>query len=465
MNAFTPHESTIERLSSGNPQIDLILGGGFPAHSVNVIMGLPGTGKTILVEQLMFHNATAERPALYLTTMSEPLPKVIRYLQNFAFFDETKLGEAVLYEDIGERLAEEGIEALMTRVREALLDNPPAILVIDSFKVLHDLEPSSRQLRKLMHEMAGLLSACDTTAFLLGEYNDAHIAMLPEFSVADSIVQLNRSVSNRRDERYLRVHKLRGSAYREGIHSFRIGSNGLEVFPRLVSPKMPEGYQPDVVRMTTGTPGLDALVGGGFERGSSTMLVGPSGSGKTSVALAFALEGVRRGEHSLYINFQEDPTQLRRRIASLDRSVSPMDERLHLFYHSPVELMIDSILVEVFALVREGKVQRLVIDSLGDLGKAVDDPQRMHDYIYALIQHLRVHGVTSMMVAERGSLLSNEATDKDIQVSYLSDNLLLLEIQGHERLRRFVRVAKSRGAAHDLDMHELVMKSDGIFLR
>lgn len=458
-------ESTIERVPSGNAQIDLILGGGFPASSVNVIMGLPGTGKTILVEQLMFHNATAERPALYLTTLSEPLPKVIRYLQNFSFFDESKLGEAILYEDIGERLAADGVEALLARVREALLDRPPSILVIDSFKVLHDLEPSQRLLRRLTHELAALLSACDTTAFLLGEYTDAHIATMAEFSVADSIVQLSRNASTRRDERFLRVHKLRGSAYREGVHSFRIGGGGLEVFPRLVSPRLPEGYQATVERLSFGTPGLDELIGGGVERGSSTVLMGPSGSGKTSLALAFALEGVRRGEHSLYVNFQEDPTQLRRRIASLDRNVSPHDERLQLLYRSPVELMIDSILVDIFALIQQGKVQRLVIDSMGDLAKAVGDTQRLHDYTYALIQHLRVHGVTCLLLAERGSLTSDALDANDIQISYLADNLLTLETRGEERRRRFLRVAKVRGSAHELDPYELVMKADGIFLR
>ncbi|RYE75608.1 MAG: hypothetical protein EOO74_09780, partial [Myxococcales bacterium] len=267
-------DSSVERISSGNEQIDLILGGGFPANSVNVIMGLPGTGKTILVEQLLFHNATSERPALYLTTLSEPLAKVIRYLQNFSFFDESKLGDAVQYEDIGERLNQEGVEALLARVREALLDRPPSILVIDSFKVLHDLEPSARLLRRLTHELAALLSACDTTAFLLGEYTDAHIATLAEFSVADSIVQLSRNASNRRDERFIRVHKLRGSGYREGIHSFRIGSGGLEVFPRLVSPRTPDDYRAVVEKLSVGTPGLDELMGGGVERGSCTVVMG-----------------------------------------------------------------------------------------------------------------------------------------------------------------------------------------------
>ncbi|RYE87968.1 MAG: hypothetical protein EOO75_13815, partial [Myxococcales bacterium] len=213
------------------------------------------------------------------------------------------------------------------------------------------------------------------------------------------------------------------------------------------------------------TPGLDELMGGGVERGSCTVVMGPSGSGKTSLALAFALEGVRRGEQSLYVNFQEDPNQLRRRIASLDRDVSPTHERLHLLYRSPVELMIDSILVDIFRLIDEGKVQRLVIDSMGDLGKAVDDQQRLHEYTYALIQHLRAHGVTTMLLAERGSLTSERVEASDIQISYLCDNLLTLEARGEERRRRFLRVTKVRGSAHELDPYELVMKSDGIFLR
>ncbi len=117
--AYDP-PSALARITTGNRQADEILGGGFPADSINVVMGQPGTGKTIFVEQLVFHNAGADRPILYLTTMSEPLPKVVRYLQQFPFFDESKIGSEIIYEDIGPELAKGGIDALVPRIQESV---------------------------------------------------------------------------------------------------------------------------------------------------------------------------------------------------------------------------------------------------------------------------------------------------------------------------------------------------------
>ena len=140
-----------QRMSAGNDEADHILGGGFPSNSINIIMGHPGSGKTIFAEQLIFHNAGADRPILYLTTLSEPLTKVVRYLQEFRFFDEAKLGTQVIYEDIGPRLAKDGAGALITLLRDAIKELSPKIIVIDSFKAVHDLEESTVERRKLVY--------------------------------------------------------------------------------------------------------------------------------------------------------------------------------------------------------------------------------------------------------------------------------------------------------------------------
>src|SRR5215218_7882154 len=136
-------DETIERMSSGNQETDYILGGGFPANSINIVMGHPGSGKTIFAEQLIFHNASDDRPILYFTTLSEPLAKVVRYLQGFQFFDEAKLGTQVIYEDLGEVLAGDGPTALLPFLENAIKTLSPKIIVIDSFKAVHDLTPSA----------------------------------------------------------------------------------------------------------------------------------------------------------------------------------------------------------------------------------------------------------------------------------------------------------------------------------
>ncbi|HEV2644470.1 MAG TPA: ATPase domain-containing protein, partial [Candidatus Elarobacter sp.] len=243
------------RISTGNAQADDILGGGFPANSINIIMGKPGTGKTIFAQQLLFHNANADRPLLYLTTLSEPMTKVVSYAQRLGFFDIDKIGTRVMYDDLGAELAANGPSALAPRVLEAIKALSPSIIVIDSFKAVHDLAESAPEMRRAISELAGVVSAYDVTVFLLGEYTQEHIELFPEFAVADSIVQLERNPLGARDERYFRVLKLRGSGYREGQHAFRITNNGLRIFPRLVTPSITT-YAPVLERTSTGIEGL-----------------------------------------------------------------------------------------------------------------------------------------------------------------------------------------------------------------
>ena len=231
------------RIQTGNPQADAILAGGFPLNSINIVMGQPGTGKTIFAEQLLFHNATGDRPSLYVTTLSEPMSKVVSYVQRFAFFDADKLAMAIVYEDLGPDLAETGPTALLDWLDGAIKTRSPKIIVIDSFRAIHDLALPPEASRRFISRFAGMLSAYDVTAFLLGEYTQDDIRRYPEFAVADSIVELARQTLSSRDERYLRVLKLRGSAYCEGQHAFRITDHGLELYPRLVAPRIPEHYE------------------------------------------------------------------------------------------------------------------------------------------------------------------------------------------------------------------------------
>jgi circadian clock protein KaiC len=457
----TPAPDLIGRMSSGNPEADYILGGGFPENSINIIMGHPGSGKTIFAEQLIFENATEDRPILYFTTLSEPLPKVVRYLQNFGFFDESKLGSQVVFEDIGPQLAKDGAAALIPLLQNAIKTVAPKVIVIDSFKAVHDLASSVAERRRMVYEMTALLTAYGTTAFLLGEYNEDDILLYPEFAVADAIVELSRRRLGNRDERYFRVYKLRGSRYLEGAHGFRITSSGLDIYPRLVSPRLPEGYEPATERISTGVAGMDEMIGGGLWRGTTTLLAGPSGAGKTTIALQFALEGARQGEPTLYMNFQENPTQLIRTIRSLGVDADKAQAQgLDLVYASPVELQIDSIIVDMFRRIQQRGVRRLVIDALGDLASAASDQARLHDYLYALVQHFAVSTITSVLNFETtGNSLGGGMQN---QVSYLSDNVLLLTVDGEERTRRAVRVLKTRGSAHDTRVREISISDAGV---
>jgi circadian clock protein KaiC len=456
-------ETGLARIQSGNASVDAILGGGFPAHTINIVMGQPGTGKTIFVEQILFANAGGERPVLYFTTLSEPLAKVVRFVQQFTFYDEDQLGTTVLYEDIGSELARDGISMLVPRLAETIRTQTPALIVIDSFKALHDLSDSVTEIRHLVHDLTGLLTAYDTTAFLIGEYHQEDIRRHPEFAVADGVVELSRRMLGTRDERYFRVLKLRGSHYMEGSHTFQITGHGLDVHPRLVTPPIPLDYRIPEGRVSTGVPELDRMLDGGLLAGSATLLAGPSGSGKTTLGLQFALDGVRNGEPSLCINFQENPTQLARTVGRLAGGTAPSDG-LHVMYASPVELQIDSIIGELFHRIETDGIRRLVLDALGDLAAATSEPDRLHDYLYALIQHLAVKGITSVFTFENPEESVTGAALRAGPISYMADNLLLMNMSGEETTRRTIRVLKTRGSGHDPTVREFAIGPAGIRL-
>jgi circadian clock protein KaiC len=340
----------------------------------------------------------------------------------------------------------------------------PKVIVIDSFKAVHDLATSPHEVRLMLHEVAGLLASYNTTVLLVGEYRHEDIATYPEFAVADGIIELARNALGTRDERYLRVFKLRGSSYKQGSHAFDITTAGLQVYPRLISPIEARSYKRDITRAPSGVPGLDSMLGGGFWTGSATLVAGPTGSGKTTMGIQFVLEGLLRGERCLFVNFQENPTQLGHQLEQMGgKRDADACRRLELQYYSAVELSIDRIVVSMFQALRRNPIQRVVIDALGDLATAAGDPTRMHGYLYALVQHFAVMGVSSMFTLETDppKLALDESHGR---MSHMTDNIVFLDIRPREGvLGRTLRIAKARGIAHDLQARE--MRIDGSGLR
>jgi circadian clock protein KaiC len=363
-----------DRFSSGDRHLDAVLGGGLPANALNMIIGLPGSGKTILAEQFMFHNASPERPGVYFSTVSEPLEKTLRYGQRLGFIDAQAIGTSVFFDDLGQTLNSGGLDDALGYVRTLITDRRPGVIAIDSFKALSAYAPNPQAFRRFLQELAGILTALPATSFWVGEYGRDETATAPEFAVADAIISLTTRREAERAIRHLEVLKLRGTGFMSGEHAYRITHDGLHVFPRLAESHPVETYQLQPRRACSGIPALDKMLADGYWPGASTMVAGPSGSGKTLMGLHFIFNGAATGQSGIITTLQENTTQLDRIIKGFGWSLA--SESVELMYRSPVDLYLDEWFYELLEVIERTRARRVFIDSLGELRRAAVDELR-----------------------------------------------------------------------------------------
>jgi circadian clock protein KaiC len=452
-----------ERLATGDTGLDHILGGGLPANGINLITGLPGSGKTLLCQQISFAGATAERPAIYVSTVSEPFEKIIRYAQTLSFFDRSAIGRSIFYDDLGAAVAADGgLAAVTERIGALIAERRPGMITIDSFKALRAFARDAREFRGFLHDLAALLSAIPATSFWVGEYADDEARTAPEFAVADGIISLATERVNERTLRLIRVAKLRGSDFPSGRHAYRLSARGITVFPRLADPVTETGYRLGEERMSTGIAPLDQMLADGYAPGSSTLVAGPSGVGKTLMGLHFIFNGVAAGEPGVLATLQENPVQLERIARGFRWSLD--DEGVTVMYRSPNDVYIDEWVYQLLDLVERTGARRVMIDGLNDLQYATPDPVRFREFIYSLTQRLSRSAVSPMMTSELSDLF-HVGRLAEYGISHLADNVILLQyLRVDTRLSRTVTVLKSRGSAHDPEVREFAITSDGIVL-
>ena len=444
-----------EHLSSGHPRLDGLLGGGLPANAINVLIGLPGAGKTILAQQYVFANATPDRPALYLSTVSEPLEKIIRYGQSLEFFSAQAVGRAVFYEDLGTNLNERGLMAVSERIGELIRERKPGIIVIDSFKALSAYADAS-DFRRFLHELAGRLSAFPTNCFWVGEYAEDAIAD------AHTVISLCTARLGDRETRTLRVLKLRGGSASAGAHAYRITSNGIDVFPRLADPVEFDEYPLSGVRISSGIAALDDLLEEGYWPGASTLCAGPSGAGKTLMGLHFIFNGARDGDPGVIASLQENPVQLERIVRGFGWTLQ--EPAIELMYRSPVDVYVDEWVYDLLDTVERVGARRVLIDSLSDLQLASPDPIRFREYMYSLTQRLSRQGVSLFMTSELPDVF-RVGRLSEFGVSHLADNVVLLQyVRDSAVVRRALMVLKTRASHHQPEIREFTITPDGIVL-
>jgi circadian clock protein KaiC len=452
----------LNRLPSGSARLDAILRGGLPANTINLVIGAPGSGKTILSQQYVFRNATPERPGLYLSTVSEPFDKLIRYAQTLEFFDAAAIGSRVVYDDLGASLRGGGLASALARVEELIRTHHPGLLVIDSFKALRPLAGDEGEFRRFLHDMAGLLTAAPVTTFWVGEYDREQASGAAEFAVADAIIALHTKRLAARERRVLQVLKLRGSGFASGEHGYRIGPRGVDVFPRLADVGGAEGYALGAVRQATGVEALDRILEDGYWPGSTTLVCGPSGVGKTLLGLHFIMAGAAAGEDGIVASLQENPVQLGRIARSFGWALD--DPRVHLLVSSPVDLNVDQWVYQLLDLAERHSAKRIMVDSLSDIRAITGDDLRFREWMFSLTQRCSRSGTGLLLTLEMPEIYTvTRASDAD--VTHLADNVLILSYRRDEdRLGRVLTVLKTRASRHHTGFHRYEIGDRGILI-
>ena len=461
MNANQPN---VECLATGSADLDRILGGGLPVRSINLIAGEPGTGKTLLALQIVFHLARQGRKCVYFTTLSEPSLKLVRYMQQFSFFDESLVDRAVVFADIGSVIRGKSEEAILTEITTRVEREEPAVVVIDSFKAVRELVEGSA-VRTFVYDLAVHMAGWGAATLLVGEYSDAEIATYSEFAIADGIIRLINRHQELTAVREVEVLKLRGADYVTGRHFFEIGHAGVSFFPRVRSPDaVPSESISPIERASTGVAGLDAMLGGGLPRASATVVQGGTGTGKTLLAMHFLLEGARRGEAGIHFTMEETPDQLRGIAEGFGWDLRAFEQRklLTLAYVSPVELSTDAFLNRARQQIQHLGARRAVLDSLTSMALGVLSERRFKELVYATTKHFRALNVTLQMNMEIAELLGS-ARISGYGVSFAADNVIQLKyVEMNGGLDRGIFVLKARGVRHATEVRAMSLGADGL---
>jgi circadian clock protein KaiC len=461
----------IKQLTTGILGFDEVLGGGLPEFSFNIIAGAPGCGKTTMAHQFVFANATAERPALYFTVLGEPALKMLRYQQQYSFFDASKLNTAVRFVDLSDVLTERGLDGVLQEITKEVEACEPGTVVVDSFRTLlrnpgkgeDEITPDV-----FVQRLGMLLTSWEATTFLVGEYDESELRGNPVFTVADGLFWLSQDVDRNSIVRKLQVMKLRGQGSVPGKHTFRISADGIHAFSRTLGLTSRKRRVPSVKRLSTGIPELDQMMGGGIPEGDSFLVAGSSGAGKSLLATQFIADGIRQGEPGIVAIFEERTNEYAERANTFGLNLHPAvnDGSLQLIYLRPLDLSVDETVQEIIEAINKTGAKRLVIDSLAGFEMALAPAFRtdFRESLYRMIFALTGMGITIL------STLEMEESFKELRfstflISFLTDDIVRLryvEIDG--QLRKVLMVVKMRGGDHSKDIREYEITSKGFVI-
>lgn len=459
----------LPRISTGNSGLDDILGGGIDPERMYLFEGQPGSGKTTLALEYLLEGVRRGEPALYIT-----LSETERELRLVAKRHGWSLKGITIFELIPPEVSLDPSQELtvlnpaemeLSETTQLIFDRvealAPARIVLDSLSELRLLAQSPlryrRQILALKHFFSGRKSTVVLLDDLSAQQNDLQL-----HSIAHGVVLLEQSaIDYGAQRRRLRIVKMRGIDFKGGFHDFTIRRGGLNVYPRLVAAEHHMDFDADVI--SSGNPELDTLLGGGLERGTSTLLIGAAGVGKSSLALTYAIAAASRNQRSVIFAFDEGRGTMSARAKALGLPLKEALDKglIDVQQIDPAEMAPGEFADAVRRSVEVGEARVVIIDSLNGYLNAMPDERFLTLQMHELLSYLSQSGVLTILVLAQHGLVG--PMDTPLDISYLADGVLMLryfEFDGS--VRRALSVVKKRSGNHEHTIREFKLSHLGI---
>ncbi len=462
--------SDASRIPTGVLGLDDILGGGFPASRFYLIQGDPGVGKTTLALQFLLQGVAKGEAGVYIT-----LSETEEELRSVAKSHGWSLDGISLFELNADyaRLSDEEQNTLFlpsevelgetTRAMMALVEKvTPVRVVLDSLSEMRLLAQNPLRYRRQILALKQFFAGRGCTVLMLDDRTSEE-GDLQLQSLAHGVVEMEQlAPAYGAERRRVRIVKLRGARFRGGYHDFNIKSGGIVIYPRLVAAEHHEAFTPGPV--TSGLPALDALLGGGLDRGTSTLIIGPAGAGKSALATYYAKAMADRGERAAIFAFDEGRNTLITRSRSLGMDVTKhLDSgMISLQQVDPAELPPGEFVAAVRAAVEVQEARLLIIDSLNGFMKAMLDERFLTTHLHELLSYCAQRGVVTVLVMAQHGMLGS-GMQSPVDVSYLADTVVMMRYyEARGAIHKALSVLKKRTGSHENTIRELLLSSEGV---